>query len=51
MADSKFIRPAIVRGSLYWFVCDVGFSSLRAAICALSAAQAHRLDIVEVRHA
>jgi hypothetical protein len=48
MATRQFIRPGIVRGSLYWFVCDVGFSTLRAAICAVSAAQCHRLDVVDV---
>ena len=47
MAISQSIRPGIVRGSLYWFVGEVGFSTIKAAICAWSAAEAHRLDIAE----
>lgn len=43
------IVPVIVRGRLFFRFGDVLFPSLRAAICAWSAAEAHRLDIAEVR--
>lgn len=48
MAIGKFTpRPAVVRGSLYFFIGDVGFSSKKAAICAASAAESHRLDLID----
>jgi hypothetical protein len=47
MATRQSIRPAIVRGSLFFFLGDVGFSTLRAALCALSAVECHRLDLID----
>lgn len=41
------IIPRLVRGCLVWFVGDVGFESLKTAIRAWIAAEAHGLDLVD----
>jgi hypothetical protein len=41
------IIPRIVRGRLWFEVSTVLFPTLRAALCAWSAAEAHRLDLVD----
>ena len=38
------IVPVIVRGRLFFRVKDVLFATLKAALCAYSAAECHRLD-------
>ena len=47
---AKAIIPRVVRGRLYFQVSDVLFPTFAQAATAWSAALAHRLDIVEVRH-
>jgi len=42
------IRPRVIRGALYFQIADVLFSSFAAAAAAWAAAEAHRLDIVDV---
>lgn len=42
------IIPWIYRGRLYFLVADVLFPSLRAAAHAWAAANAHRLDLVDI---
>lgn len=51
MAVRNLIRPRIIRGRVFYQVSDVLFPTFRQAATAWSAAVAHRLDIVEVRHA
>lgn len=41
------IIPRVIRGRLYFQVADVFFPTFAAAACAWSAADAHRLDIVQ----
>lgn len=45
------IIPQIIRGRLFYQVSDILFPTFSQAAGAWSAAVAHRLDIVEVRHA
>lgn len=42
------IIPQVIRGRLFYQVADVLFPTFRQAASAWSAADAHRLDIVEV---
>lgn len=49
MADR--IVPRLVRGRLYFLIGNVYFFTLSQAMAVLSAANCHRLDIAEVRHA
>lgn len=44
------IIPRLVRGRLYFQIADVLFPSFQQAASAWSAAESHRLDIVEVSH-
>lgn len=46
MAQAK-ITPRVIRGSLMFQVAEVLFPSFAMAACAWSAADAHRLDIIE----
>jgi hypothetical protein len=39
--------PTILRGRLFHVLGDVAFTEFKRAACAWSAAEAHRLDIVE----
>jgi hypothetical protein len=41
------IIPRVIRGRLYFQTADVLFPTLKLAICAWSAAEAHRLDILD----
>ncbi len=41
------IISRLVRGCLFWFVGDIGFESLKAAIRAWIAAEAYRFDLVD----
>lgn len=41
------IIPRVIRGRLYFQICDVLFPTFRQAASAWFAADAHRLDIVE----
>jgi hypothetical protein len=41
------IVPVIVRGRLFFRVKDVLFPSLRAAMCAYTAAESQRLSVVD----
>lgn len=42
------IIPQVIRGRLFYQVADVLFPTFAAAAAAWSAAECHRLDIVEV---
>jgi hypothetical protein len=40
------VIPRIIRGQLFFEIGNVAFPSLKSALCALSAAQCHRLDLI-----
>lgn len=41
------IVPVIVRGRLFFRFGEVLFATLKAALCAYSAAECHRLDVID----
>ena len=41
------IVPRLVRGRLFFEICDVLFPTFAQAVCAWCAATAHRLDILD----
>lgn len=47
LQSKNTIRPALIRGRLYHVVGDVAFDTFRLAVCAWSAAEAHRLDVID----